>query len=63
MFFGLTQADHEANVNRTLHLAAVVLWLLAGLIALAALLVSVQALSRQAFFESTDHPVLAPRSA
>ena len=58
VFFGLTQADHEANVNRTLHLAAVVLWLLAGLIALAALLVSVQALSRQAFFESTDHPVL-----
>ena len=34
VFFGLTQADHEANVNRTLHLAAVVLWLLAGLIAL-----------------------------
>ena len=30
VFFGLTQADHEANVNRTLHLAAVVLWLLAG---------------------------------
>src|SRR6476620_1505587 len=58
VFFGLTQADHEANVNRTLHLAAVVLWLLAGLIALAALLVSIQALSRQAFFESTDHPVL-----
>ena len=35
VFFGLTQADHETNVNRTLHLAAVVLWLLAGLIALA----------------------------
>jgi ABC-type lipoprotein release transport system permease subunit len=58
VFFGLTQADHEANVNRTLHLAAVVLWLLAGLIALAALLVSIQALSRQAFVESSDHPVL-----
>ena len=58
VFFGLTQADHEANVNRTLHLAAVVLWLLAALIALAAFLVSIQALSRQAFFESSDHPVL-----
>ena len=58
VFFGLTQADHEANVNRTLHLAAVVLWLLAGLIALAALLVSIQALSRQAFVESSDAPVL-----
>jgi ABC-type lipoprotein release transport system permease subunit len=58
VFFGLTQADHEANVNRTLHLAAIVLWLLAGLIALAALLVSIQALSRQAFIESSDHPVL-----
>src|SRR5215213_3903213 len=58
VFFGLTQADHAANVNRTLHLGAVVLWLLAGLIALAALLVSLQALSRQAFFDSTDHAVL-----
>ena len=58
VFFGLTQADHEANVNRTLHLAAVVLWLLAGLIALAGLLVAIQALSRQAFVESSDHPVL-----
>jgi hypothetical protein len=57
-FFGLTQADHEANVDRTLHLAAVVLWLLAALIALAAVLVSLQALSRQAFFESSDDPVL-----
>jgi len=35
-----------------------VLWLLAGLIALAALLVSFQALSRQAFVESSEHPVL-----
>ncbi|HEY3673433.1 MAG TPA: ABC transporter permease [Acidimicrobiia bacterium] len=58
VFFGLTQADHETNVDRTLHLAAVVLWLLAGLIALAAALVSVQALSRQAFVESGDHLVL-----
>jgi ABC-type lipoprotein release transport system permease subunit len=58
VFFGLTQADHEDNVNRTLHLAAIVLWLLAGLIALAAVLVSIQALARQAFVESSDHPVL-----
>jgi hypothetical protein len=58
VFFGLTQADHQANVDRTLHLAAVVLWLLAGLIALATLLVAIQALSRQAFFESSDHTVL-----
>src|SRR4051812_10434701 len=58
VFFGLTQADHQTNVDRTLHLAAIVLWLLAGLIALAALLVSIQALSRQAFVESADHTVL-----
>src|SRR4051812_27942336 len=59
VFFGLTQSDHEANVNRTLHLAAVVLGLLAGLIGLAALLVSFQAMSRQAFVESSEHPVLS----
>jgi FtsX-like permease family len=58
VFYGVTQADHAANVDRTLHLAAVVLWLLAALLALTAVLVSIQALSRQAFFESSDHPVL-----
>ncbi len=58
MFYGLTQADHEENVNRTLHLAAVVLWMLAALIAIATLMIAVQALSRQAFVESTEHPVL-----
>jgi putative ABC transport system permease protein len=58
VFFGLTQADHKSNVDRTLHLAAIVLWLLAGLIAFATVLVSIQALSRQAFVESIDQAVL-----
>src|SRR5207253_2380653 len=58
VFYGLTQADHKENVNRTLHLAAVVLWMLAALIALATVMTAVQALSRQAFVESTEHPVL-----
>src|SRR3954451_14460579 len=58
VFYGVTQADHEANVDRTLHLAAVVLWMLAGLIALATAVIAVQALSRQAYLESVEHPVL-----
>ena len=58
VFYGLTQADHAENVNRTLHLAAVVLWMLAGLITVATVMIAVQALSRQAFVESVEHPVL-----
>ena len=58
VFYGLTQSDHAENVNRTLHLAAVVLWMLAGLIAIATAMIAVQALSRQAFVESIEHPVL-----
>ena len=58
VFYGLTQADHAENVNRTLHLAAVVLWMLAALITIATVMIAVQALSRQAFVESVEHPVL-----
>ena len=58
VFYGVTQADHSANVDRTLHLAAVVLWMLAALIGLATSVIAVQALSRQAFVESLEHPVL-----
>ncbi len=57
-FYGITQADHTTNVQRTLHLAAIVLWLLAGLIAVATAMTGLQALSRQAYVDSIDHPVL-----
>ena len=58
VFFGITQRDHAANVERALHLQAVVLYLLAGLIGAAALLAIAQALTRQSFLESTDYPTL-----
>jgi hypothetical protein len=58
VFFGITQRDHAANVERSLHLQAVVLYLLAVLIGAAALLAIAQALSRQSFLESVDYPTL-----
>ncbi len=58
VFYGVTQDDHRTNVDRTLHLAAVVLWLLAGLVAAALVLTMAQALSRQAFVDSLEYPVL-----
>ena len=58
VFFGITQRDHAANVERSLHLQAVVLYLLAGLIGAAALLAIAQALSRQSFLESVEYPTL-----
>ena len=57
-FYGITRADHTTNVERTLHLAAIVLWLLAGLIAVATIMTALQALSRQAYVDSVDHPIL-----
>ena len=58
VFYGVTQAKHTANVERSLHLQAVVLWLLAGLIVGASLLVVAQALIRQGQIESLDDRTL-----
>jgi ABC-type lipoprotein release transport system permease subunit len=58
VFYGITQAKHATNVDRALHLQAVVLWLLAGLIVGASLLVVAQALIRQARVESLDDATL-----
>ena len=58
VFYGITQAKHAANVERALHLQAVVLWLLAGLIVGASLLVVAQALMRQSHAESLDDRTL-----
>jgi ABC-type lipoprotein release transport system permease subunit len=58
VFYGITQAKHAANVERALHLQALVLWLLAGLIVGASLLVVAQALLREGRVESLDDPTL-----
>lgn len=58
IFFTIKSADHNANVQRSIHLQAVALWLLAGLTAVASLLVFSQTLARQMLLESSDHPTL-----
>ncbi len=51
-------ADQSVNTQHSIHLQAVALWLLAGLLALTAVLVLVQLLVRQSVLESSDHPSL-----
>jgi ABC-type lipoprotein release transport system permease subunit len=51
-------ADQRANTQRSIHLQAVALWLLAGLFALAAALVIAQLLTRQSHLESGEYPDL-----
>jgi hypothetical protein len=48
----------DQNVQRSFHLQAVALWILAGLAALAFHLIFSQTLARQVFLESDDHPTL-----
>ncbi len=50
--------DQATNTEHSIHLQALALWVLAGLLALAALLVVAQLLARQANLESGDHPAL-----
>jgi ABC-type lipoprotein release transport system permease subunit len=52
------QADQAAAVERSIHLQALALWLLAGLVAVSATLIVAQLLSRLTFVESQDHPTL-----
>jgi ABC-type lipoprotein release transport system permease subunit len=54
----VAQRDQAANVQRSMHLQAVALWLLAALVAVVALLVLGQVLGRNAFLESTDYSTL-----
>ncbi|MEX1008511.1 MAG: FtsX-like permease family protein [Acidimicrobiia bacterium] len=54
----VAQHDQAANVQRSMHLQAVALWLLAGLVAVVAVLVLGQVLGRNAFLESTDYSTL-----
>ena len=53
-----TQRQQTAPIQRSFHLQAIALWILAALVALAAALVFSQTLARQAFLESTEAPAL-----
>lgn len=52
------QRDQSANVQRSFHLQAVALWIVAGLIGLTVALVTAQLLARQAFLDAADHQTL-----
>lgn len=54
----LVQRDHAAAVQRSIHFQAVALWLLAGLTAVAVILILGQLLARLTYSESSEHPTL-----
>lgn len=54
----LTQRQSTVPIQRSFHLQATALWLLAGLVGLVGLLVFSQTFARQAFLESTEVPTL-----
>jgi ABC-type lipoprotein release transport system permease subunit len=56
--FLIRQTDHSAAVQRSLHLQAVALWIVALCFGLVALLVAAQLFARQAFLESVDYPTM-----
>lgn len=55
----LSAGQQLANVQRSFHLQAVALWLVAGLFAIVTVLILSQLLVRQSFLESAEQPVLA----
>jgi hypothetical protein len=56
--FLFRQIDLARNIDRSFHLQAIALWLLAGVMGLVTLLVFSQMLARQTFLESVDYPTL-----
>ena len=52
------RSQQAANVQRSIHLQAVALWLLGGLLGLVTLAVLSQLLARQASVEAAEHPTL-----
>lgn len=52
-------ADQAVNVQRSMHLQAVALWLMAGFVGVAGALVLLQLLTRQGFDDATEYPTLA----
>ena len=57
LFFN-SERDQTASVQRSIHVQAVALWLLAALVGVSGLLVLAQTLARQALLESSDYPTL-----
>jgi predicted lysophospholipase L1 biosynthesis ABC-type transport system permease subunit len=57
--FVLVQRDLTSSAQRSFRLQSLALWLLAGSTALVALLILSQAVARQVFIDSRDHPTLA----
>jgi ABC-type lipoprotein release transport system permease subunit len=51
-------SDQDRDVNRSIHLVAVALWLLAGALLVVAVLILGQLLARQIALDATDYPVL-----
>ncbi|MGH2793577.1 MAG: FtsX-like permease family protein, partial [Actinomycetota bacterium] len=58
VLFPVLQSDHAQNVERSFHLQAVALWLLAGVAAFGLVLVLGQTLRRQTLIEATEYPTL-----
>lgn len=56
--FAFAQSEHAANVERSFHLQAVALWLLAAFTALGIVLVLGQTLARQNVLEGEEYPTL-----
>jgi hypothetical protein len=56
--FLFRQIDQARNIDRSLHLQALALWLLAGVTGIVTLLVFSQTLARQTFLESLEYPTL-----
>jgi len=54
----IERALQDANTQRSIHLQALALWLLAGLAGTAFVLIFGQTLARQIFLEADDHPSL-----
>jgi ABC-type lipoprotein release transport system permease subunit len=55
----VVQADHAAGVERAIDVQVIALWMLAGLVAGASVLILLQLLARFDALESRDHPTLA----
>jgi hypothetical protein len=56
--FLFRQIDQARNIERSFHLQAVALWLLAAVTSLVTILVFSQTLARQTFLESVEYPTL-----
>jgi ABC-type lipoprotein release transport system permease subunit len=56
--FLFRQIDQARNIDRSFHLQAIALWLLAGVTGLVTVLVFSQTLARQTYLESVEYPTL-----